>query len=255
LGEGKEKRGKEAARSRHRLMGTFRGLYQETAGRVLRREVKDVKNAVKRAGTPKGNKGLDWAGLRLWMDSYYEEHADYVKQQVLPVGRTYGQQVAEQAAKEVGGETPEESVERFTESYVGGYSARHVGISKDRIQAAYSRALLDEADAEEALNEELDTWPDTRAAVIADEESVRFNNAMAKMVYGALGVQFLRSVAFGENCPYCDALDGVVIGINEFFIKAGGELTVDGTEEPLRSSTDLGHAPYHGGCDCMVVAG
>jgi HK97 family phage portal protein len=245
---GEEVRGKEAAQSRHRLQGVFRGLYLETAGRILGREAKDVKNAVRRTGK-------DWVSLRLWMEEYYREHADYVKRQMMPVGRAYGQQVADLAAREIEKDAPDESVEQFTESYTGGYAARHVGISKSKIEQAHAKAMQDEVDVEEALIGELDTWPDARAASIATEESTRFNNAMAKMVYGALGVQFLRSVAFGENCPYCNALDGAIVGINEFFIKAGGELKPEGVDEPLRSSTDLGHAPYHDGCDCMVVAG
>lgn len=244
----KEQRARDSARSRHRLMGAYRGLYQDTAARVLRREAKDVSKAVKRIMPETG-----FPGVRLWMEEFYREHVDYVIDAFAPVSRTYGALVADQAAKEVEGDTPEDSVERFTESYVGGYGARHVAISKSKVEQAYSRAIQDELDAEEAMLQELEAWPETRAASVANEESVRFNNAMAKMVYGALGVQFLRSVAFGENCPYCDSLDGVVVGINEFFIKAGSEIAPEGVE-PLRSSSDIGHPPFHDSCDCCIIS-
>lgn len=246
----REQRAAGFAQSRYRLSGAFRPLYAETLGRVLRREVKDVKAAVERA-----YKGDGFAGLRMWMDGYYQDHANYVKGQVKPVNTTYGMQVADLAAKELDEQAPDESVSRFTDSYSGSYAARHVGISQSKLEQARAKAIQDERDEEEALNEELDTWPENRAASAGHDEAVRFNNAMAKMVYGALGVTYLRSVAFGDSCPYCNDLDGKVIGIEQNFISAGGELKVDGVDEPLRSSTDLGHAPYHDGCDCMVVAG
>jgi len=172
----------------------------------------------------------------------------------MPLGKSYGQQVADLAAQELNDEPPDESVDRFTESYVGGYSARHAAISQSKVEQKYMKAVADEVDAEEALLNELELWPDERSPQIADEESVRFGNAMAKMVYGALGAATLRLVAFGESCPYCNNMDGRVIGIDEYFIPAGGSIEGEGVE-PLTSTTDIGHPPLHGGCDCMIVAG
>jgi len=64
----------------------------------------------------------------------------------------------------------------------------------------------------------------------------------------------LVSVAFGDSCPYCRHLDGRVIGITEYFLQAGEEIQPDGAERPLRVSSNKGHPPYHGGCDCMAMA-
>jgi len=244
-----EARASGAASKRHRVMEGYKPLYADVVRRILRKESGDVSKAVKRT-----LKGSGWAGLKSWMESYYETHADQIKEQMMPLGKSYGQQVADLAAQELNDEPPDESVTKFTESYVGGYSARHAAISQSKVEQKYMKAVADEVDAEEALLNELELWPDERSPQIADEESVRFGNAMAKMVYGALGVVTLRFVTFGENCPYCDQMDGRVIGIEENFISAGGSIEADGAE-PLTSTTDIGHPPIHSGCDCMVVAG
>jgi hypothetical protein len=248
LREEPEIRASKAASKRHRVMEGYKPLYEDKARGILKKESRDVANAVKRTMKESG-----WAGMKLWLENYYEAHADQVKEQLLPLGMSYGQQVADLAAQELNDEAPDKSVRKFTESYVGGYSARHVAISKSKLEQTYVKAISDETDAEEALLGELELWPEERSPQIADEESVRFGNAMAKMVYGALGSIALRFVSFGENCPYCTQMDGKVIGINENFISAGGSLEADGAE-PLTSTTDIGHPPLHSGCDCMIVA-
>jgi hypothetical protein len=105
-----------------------------------------------------------------------------------------------------------------------------------------------------ALETELDGWVDERGMQIANEESVRSNNAIAVAAYEMLGVTQLMSVAFGKNCPYCDSLDGQIIGIQSAFIEAGKDFQPEGADKPLTSVDSLRHAPYHGGCDCMTVA-
>ena len=230
-------------------MEGYKPLYADKLRGILKKESRDVQAAVKRTLNDSG-----WAGLKKWMEGYYETHADQIKEQMLPLGKSYGQQVADLAAQELNDQAPDDSVDAFTESYVGGYSARHVAISQSKVEQKYMKAIADEADPEEALLNELDLWPDERSPQIANEESVRFGNAMAKMVYGALGVVTLRLVAFGESCPYCNNMDGMLIGIEENFINAGGSIDVEG-QPPLTSTTDIGHPPLHNGCNCMIVAG
>jgi hypothetical protein len=245
-----DKRARTAAGKRHQLMKSYHRIYQDAAARVLRREKNDVGALAHRS-----LESENVSGFMMQMELFYKEHVDFVIRQMRPVNQAYGELVADEAAAEVEAENDRASVERFTQSYNGGYGARHVGISQSRLEESLKKAQAEGADLVEAVDEELESWPEVRAKVIADEEAVRFNNAMAKMVYGAAGRQYLKSVAFGKNCPYCDSLNGKVIGINEFFIAAGESFKPEGAEVPLTSTTDLGHAPYHGGCDCMVVAG
>jgi len=79
-------------------------------------------------------------------------------------------------------------------------------------------------------------------------------NALAVAVWTAVGVQLLRWVSFNENCPYCEALNGRVVGVNEWFVPQGGEVAPEGLP-PLRPHRNTRHAPLHDGCDCMVAIG
>ena len=253
-----------AAMERHQLIGKFRPIYLEAArgafkdekGPVLEaadRELRDLTPSPFPSG--KGNKrGL--LEFSTWLDNFYAGLADGIITRFMRIARVYGESVSAKAQNEIGAEEEfSAELEDFTRNYAGGYAARHIGISKNRINQAARSANWNGQDPVEAISEELDTWDDGRAAVIADEESVRFNNALAKKVYVLAGITRLMSVATGEkSCPYCEDLDGTVIGISQNFLNAGESLKPEGVDEALTTSTDLGHAPYHGGCDCMVVS-
>jgi len=254
----KEERATKAARSRHKLMRSYHRIFEDSAKRVLRREVNDVRAAgQKYLKTLTPNPSPDGRGesrslsaFNQWLDTFYTEHKDWMWKQLKPLYDSYSDLVSEAAAAEVGGEADEDRVQAFVNSYLASYTGRHAGTSENKIKNAITGA----EDPLKALNAELDTWVDERGPAIADEESVRSNNATAVAVYGMLGTMYLQSMSFGENCPYCDSLDGQIIGIDSYFIQAGKDFQPDGADKPLTSADNLRHAPYHGGCDCMTVA-
>ena len=246
------------AAMRLRLRGAYLDLYRDTAGRILRREVNDIKSQVAKRWMRDqlGARQLNTAEFILWLEDYYRDFGDGAKRDMLPVNSTYGEAVTAEAMDEIGEEFEEMDPEvvRFIESYSGSYGARHSGISLDRLKQAILRAQQEGELPEDLLEQELDTWEDSRANGIAEEESTRLNNAVAKTVFILGGITKLKSVAFGDSCPYCKSLDGKIVGINQWFLAAGDEILPDGVDEPLTTTTNIGHPPYHGGCDCMVVA-
>jgi len=246
-----ETRDNRAAPTRLRLRSAYLGLYKDTAARVLRREVNDIRGQMDKMTSARA---MDSTKFLLWLEEFERDHADFVKKQLMPLNGSYGEAVAAEALDEVGSEDeigPE--VMRFIDSYTGGFAARHTGISLDRIRQAIKAAQQKQQPIEDAIGSELDTWEGSRSSNIAEEESTRFNNAVAKTVFAIAGIQKLKSVAFGDSCPYCKALNGKIIGIKQFFLQPGDQLLPDGVDEPLTSSTAIGHPPYHGGCDCMIV--
>lgn len=244
-----EERAKTVAGGRRRLMRSYHRLFQETAARVVRREVNDVSRA--------GEKYLarrDLATFSTWLSEFYRAHKEFIWRQMLPLYSSYSDLVADLAEQEVGRDADRNRLDGFVRSYAASYSGRHAGTSENKISNALQAATLGGVDLQEALEEELDGWEDERSVQIANEESVRSNNAIAVTAYEMMAVQKIMSVAFGKNCPYCDALDGKVIGIQDNYIEAGKDFKPDGAEKPLTSVDNLRHAPYHGGCDCMTVA-
>ena len=238
---------------RLRLRGSYLGLYKDTSSRILRREVNDISRQIKKMAA---GRALDPTQFLLWLEEFERTHADFVKRQMTPINGSYGEAVALEAMDEVAAEEDEvdPGVIRFIDSYTGTYAARHIGISLDSIKQAIRDAQQNEEPAEDAIARELDTWEDSRANWIAEEESTRVNNAVAKTVFIISGVKKLKSVAFGDSCPYCKALNGKIIEINKWFLAANEELLPEGIDEPLTTTTNIGHPPYHGGCDCMIKA-
>lgn len=240
----------KTAQSRHRLQRSWRKVYRETAARVLRRESNDI-----RAAARKYLANGDTARFSVWLADFYRQHVEFVMRQFRPVGSAYSELVADEAADEVAATDYEERVERFVESYTGGFSVRHTESSKFLLQKRLQEAQAAGKDLEEALTAELDHWLEIRPDVISGEESVRLNNAVARLVYIIGGRQYIKWVTFGENCPYCNDLDGATVGVESNFLNAGQDYQPEGAERPLTSSSDVGHPPAHDGCDCMAVAG
>jgi len=252
-------RGRRLARSeqrsaqvRYKLAGVYRAFYLETARELLQAEGK---------GVMKGAQQLlarSTAEFRLWLDEYYQELAEVIIRRFGKLAFGYGEQISQEAHDELGQEPdfPPE-IEQFVDKYNRSYAGRHVEISKTRLLEALNKASVDSVDPLEALQSEVDAWSEMRSSVIADEETTRFNNAVAKKVFILFGITRLMSVAFGKSCPYCDALNGTTVGIDQNFISAGQAFQPDGVDEPLTSTTNLGHPPYHGGCllgDARVLA-
>lgn len=241
-------RQRRAANTRHRLYGRGRSLTSNALERVLRREGSDVL-AMARDVFGRSERSAFSAEFTSLLDNYYADHADFITQQMLPTFTTYSGLVSDAIEDEVG--EHDENLDRWLRGYLATYVRRHIGLSRLQI----SRAIDGDGDPVEAIEEMAEGWAENRPNSIAQDESVRLNNAVAVTIYAAIGVTTLRWASFGDSCPYCTALSGRTVGISEFFIPAGIEFKPDGAEFPLRPSINVRHAPAHAGCDCMVVRG
>jgi len=94
-----------------------------------------------------------------------------------------------------------------------------------------------------------------RGEQIAVDEATRANNAAAATLYSMAGVLALRWRSFNKSCPYCQSLDGRVVGMQDYFLMAGQDYQPEGAERPLKPGSDVRHPPAHDGCDCMITAG
>jgi len=124
------------------------------------------------------------------------------------------------------------------------------GLLNDVMAAKESGEEVNEYDA---VSDRLDTWESDRAEDIAREESTTARAAISKAIYAAVGVRYIISVSDGQNCPYCDALDGKTIGIEQTFLSKGDEFQPDGAGSPLTVTRNLSHPAYHVGCDCDIA--
>lgn len=248
--ETREARSKRSAAMRHRLQRSYRRVIKDLAARMMRREVHDVKEAAR-----KWLKTRATSDFQRWLTDFYEDHKGYIERQMNPAMQAYGEMVATEAANEIAGEMHDEETERFMRAYVRTYAGRHAGNHEKRLMELVQEALNTGQDVLEAVEAELDWMEESLPDEIAFEESVRANNAAAKLIYGLNAISTLRWSSFGENCPYCSNLDGMTVSISANFIDEGQAFQPEGADTPLAPGRDVGHPPAHKGCDCMITAG
>jgi HK97 family phage portal protein len=244
-----ETRAANSALIRHRYTVTYQRVIKTTAERIVRREVNDISGQLKKLL----ERGYD--AFFEWLSQFYKDHEEFVYKNMLPILQTYAEIVADTAMEEIDAKVGVDSVERFTQAYTREYAKRHGAIGEKRLVEITNKAIEAGDDIESKVQEELDHWKEAYPATIARREAVRNNNAVAHFVYAASSiVTILRWATFGENCPYCDSLNGKKVGINEAFLLAGEALQPNGASA-LINHHDTKHPPVHDGCDCMVVAG
>ena len=246
-----ENRALRSVAVRHRISLSFERVILDTAERVMRREVNDVSKAVTKFMGKR-----DSAQFLIWLDEFYQEHADFMTRQFFPIFLSFAESIAAESMDEVAADADlKDRLERFVRSYSGSFAAQQTGISLFRMKKALQDALDSGIDPAEAMNAELDHWRDARPGEIAMDQKTRAGSAVAKFVYSAVGILTLRWVTMGDTCPYCKALDGRVISIAKNFLSPGESFEPEGSEGPMTTTTDIGHPPLHSGCDCSISAG
>lgn len=247
----KEVRALRSVTARHRLTVSYRRIMQEAAERSIRRETNDVSAAAKKM---LGNRNT--AEFNLWLENFYTEHIEFMTRQFLPVFLSFAESIAAEAQDEVADEQDlQDRLEKFVRAYTGSFAYSQSQISLNRLKNALQEALDSGTDPEEGINNELEHWKEVRANEIVMDQSTRQAGAVAKFVYTVVGIMTLRWVTLGDSCPYCKAMNGRTISINKLFLAPGEEFQPDGADNPMTTTTDIGHPPLHGGCDCGVAAG
>lgn len=226
-----EKRASAAAR--RRIQQAQRPIYEDTFARILRRERNDILAQYRKLGVGDA--------FDAWLLEFFEEHKAFVQRNLAPLNAAMLPLIVAAAADEVGEDEPE--LDNWLDAYTEAAATR---------QAARSQARIGQLDAD-AFEDALGEW-ENRAPFLARDESVRMANAATVVAFAAVGVQRKVWVSFNPSCPYCEGLSGRTVGIDKWFIPADAEFSPDGATISLKPSRDIGHAPAHGGCDCMIAA-
>lgn len=245
----KEIRSQRSITERNRLAQAHTRLFRAAAARIVRREGVAIKRAVKKYLSQR-----DAGSFRTWLDEFYQDLPDFIGTAMMPVMMTYGEAVGTAAADEVGGQTGmTPPLESFVRNYGDVYIKRHIGSSVGQI-----RKLLAEAEADDvaaAITTRADEWADTRPDKIAERETVQLMGAVSRFVYGAAGITAIRWNAQGsDSCPYCQELDGTIVGIEQAFKHDGDEYKPDGAEGSMKINGTKLHPPLHEGCVCSISA-
>lgn len=234
---------------RARLARSYRPVFRDAAGRVIRREVRDIRQALdKHMGE------RDASSLAAWLNQYYLEFPRVVENNLGPVYRGYAEAVVAAAAAEIGAEgamTPE--LEALARDLVAAFAANHAArqrhLLQKRIRETAGENLREELEA--LLDELEENWPEKTA----QREPIRLGGAMARAFFFGAGVTSLVWVTAGPDpCPLCQSLAGAVVGREGNFLREGETLEAEGVN-PLTMDHSVGHPPLHDGCECMIAPG
>lgn len=227
----------DTADIRQRLMNSNKPLFEETFGRVCRRQAQDVMRAARKYLNQRNQAEFD-----IWLDTFLREHSEWTREQLLPLYGSYMGTAAADALQDVAeGDfgAGDYDIGPAARDYVLALVAAHIARSRRKVgQALRNEDQLSAMEA--ATGMWVSEWPEQ----MATRETARALNSAVTDVYKAAGVGEVRWVtSWGEkSCFYCDSLNGRTMAV-------GGSFSIPNLPE-WRSVT---HPPAHRGCQCTVV--
>lgn len=235
-------------RARTKIAQGFKPMFLDLAQRVVRAEDREL-----RKGLEKYLAGGSSEVFFEWVERRYAFDGDFrnwIGLQSRAAMESLATVIDERAASEIGGSaTPEVDLAQFASLLAVSFANRHVGSSRGQLRKI---ATLAADEVSSAIEAKLDGWSSNRAERISSRETIKASRAIAREAFRRGGIQRLRWVATGDNCPFCDSLDGKIVGIEDAFAGPGDILQAEG-RSPLPISQKILHAPIHAGCDCDIV--
>ena len=242
-----ELRSHRAAESRRRIAESFMNLFEATETKITKREIAEIQKAIKKYLLRRDS--TDFEG---WLDNFYEGQKEYMQKNWLPIYVTMRQSVKNAIANELNME-PDKLYD--SEEFLTAYIASHVNYQANSNLGQIKKILRESESPADGISVRLKEWEEKRPHKIALRETVQFSNAQARESYRSAGVRKLQWVANGsESCPYCNSLDGRIVGIDEVFLSGGTHFHPEGAEEALPINTNIYHPPAHEGCTCQITA-
>lgn len=234
------KRGKTGV-GRRELMAAHRETFEESLGRVVRRETADVRAAARKM-LPR----RDTASFAAWLNEFYAEFEPWLREALGSLYTTYGQLMASAAAAEIDGDGSALDVAAWVATYLEELAARHVAKSRRKLDEVLVEAATEGLDDLGTVEGELDIWRETWPAYLAGREVVLAGNAASAATWQANGKRRMRWETSGQTyvCSFCKAMNGAVVEIG------GGTFQPEG----LPDFRGVKWPPLHEGCECLVVA-
>lgn len=135
--------------------------------------------------------------------------------------------------------------------------------SQDEIKALMIKSRTDNmtmGELKKALKEKFANWQDvrqksSRVNAIAHTETIRASNEGARLQYMEAGIKKIRWKTTTAPCPYCSAMDNVVISIEKPFFEKGDSFQPDDELKPMvMNYENVAGPPLHVNCQCITQA-
>lgn len=146
------------------------------------------------------------------------------------------------------------------ENYTGFLAQSVNTTTQERLRMVLSDAIANGAPRHELVNRVRSILGESasryRAEMIARTEATRAHARGRDVQYRQMGAKRKIWYAGIDACPFCRAIDGTVIGIDEDFFKTGEQLIVEHEGRDINlmlDYEDVRHPPLHPHCNCEVV--
>jgi HK97 family phage portal protein len=251
LAEGESEETAKLRRARQKLARDFVPVFEDVAGRVVRREVNDLRRAI--------NKHLrkrSLADFLEWLETFYAGFADVVRDAFKATMLTYAGPVTTAVAEELGEDDPgiTDDLKAFIDEYLAAVADGWVASSRNQIDVLISDAEAEGADVADAIEERLDGWEESQPSKVGLRQAFEAGNALAVALYAGFGVSYLMWAASGKSCPFCRRLSGKIVGIQKYFVGKGESVSGGPDDPPMLVRRNTRHGPLHAGCDCVVIS-
>lgn len=243
--EGEDERARKRSTQRRLLTKAWKPSFGRALQQLMKREIKAIRGAVKDRGP---------ADFGLWLEEFYR---DFPVEAQKTIGRSvgaYSEDLLPVALAEIGSKADVDiPYDAFRQRYLSDLVQRYTEASQRSLSAVLKRVSESGADLTEAIEGQLREWEGKRAARVILYETVRAEGAFSRAAFEAAGVRRLRWKSRDKGNPYCDSLDGKVVGIDEAFVGAG-DYQPEGADAPLKISGPRRHPPLRSGCECSIEA-
>lgn len=244
LFRGREERSQEfRAKTRHSIQTSFVPVIGDAVERILRREVQDVRNLLKKHLR-------DATTLTAALETFYSDHKEFVGKNIRASVVALSSAICSELEDELGMELRNNpKYLQFVEDFITGYAGRFTQASYKQLAALIRESLDSGADINEVVEQRLTEWQETRPGKESRNESVRIGGAIARTLFVLAGASTLVWRNVGETCDICRPLNGKTVGHDQPFANDGD------TFNTLKVNRKVLHPPLHRGCDCTITRG
>ncbi len=246
---------------RERISKRYYPLIKAAAKRIVNKEGNAVKNQTKKQRSQRTE-----ASMEKWLDSFYRQIPDYIKQELGPVFRSFSEAIIEESAVEIGVEPDLKELDTFINDYIDRYAERHVESSQGQLVSILNKdpdeekkdktKTVEHREWADDIDDRVDEWAedDKRSEKIADNESIRVSGAVFNAVAFGAGMSVVWRIRGAKTCPYCRELNGKRISKGQSFLDSGDVLDPKAGTGPMKINGTKTHPPLHQKCDCGTSA-
>ena len=254
-----ETRGSRYHRQLDRIARSWELKFARTARQRFEEEEKEIQALLKKARRRKQSPALQ--DFLFDAEKYLSMAGDKWREAFIPLFTALLSDQAETFEAQFGitFDINNPEVAAFIEDYSFKFADKVTEVSRKELADLVARAQEEGWSIPELskhIGELYDGWRDFRAELIARTETIRSSNAGAVAAYKQAGIRAKQWFATEDErtCPYCRALHGKIIDIDEDFLGLGEEFQPEGAERPLKVDYEpVAFPPAHPGCRCTVL--